>query len=257
MKRKNKSRGSFARCVEKVSRRGGVDDPNAVCAASKIRAGEDLQAARQNSKSRPGSYDYGSSSLPKLSKRDVLMHQKLRGNPADLAAEAFEKFHGHPPNEEIVFDSVEHQHEWYGDIGELISLVIVPEGETKGVELQGFDNARLSMNEKRTQLYIVGGDQSLDKRTLKLFGIDPALRHEQEVLGKCVDITYFTVKTHLGSEGGEADYVHAFAEESAGRGRDRKQLRILLSPTATYDVVNGLIGLWGGKYTLEPEGIRN
>ena len=67
-----------------------------------------------------------------------------------------------------------------------------------------------------------------------------------------MDITYFTDKTHLGRDGGVADYVHAFGEESA-----KRKMRILVSPTATYHTVNKIIGLWGGKYTIEPEGIRN
>lgn len=222
--KRNPGKGSFARCVEKVSRRGGVDDPNAVCAASKMKAGEDLQAAR-------------------------------RKNPVQAAAEAFERFHGYPPDGELIFDSTEHEHEYYSGIGKLIELIIVPEGERKGVQLYGFGPAHLAMNEAMTQLYIVGGDQALDSKTLAQFGIDPTLRHEQEILGKCVDITYYTDKTHLGKDGGKADYVHAFGEETA-KGHKTK-LRILVSPTATYDVTNQIIGLWGGKYTIEEEGIRN
>ena len=219
----NPGKGSFARCVEKVSRKG-VDDPAAVCAAAKRKAGEQLNPR----------------------------------NPAQAAAEAFELFHGYPPKEEIVFDSMEHDHEFYAGIGDLVELVVVPEGQRKGIRLHSFAGAQLAMNEKAllgepiAQLFIVGGDQSLDTGTLRTFGIDPSKLHEQEVLGKCVDITYFTRKTHLGRDGGTADYVHAFGEESA-----KKQLRILVSPTATYHTVNKIIGLWGGKYTIEPEGIRN
>ena len=221
--KKNPGKGSFARCVEKVSRKG-VDDPAAVCAAAKRKAGEQLNPR----------------------------------NPAQAAAEAFELFHGYPPKEEIVFDSMEHDHEFYAGIGDLVELVVVPEGQRKGIRLHSFAGAQLAMNEKAllgepiAQLFIVGGDQSLDAGTLRTFGIDPSKLHEQEVLGKCVDITYFTRKTHLGRDGGTADYVHAFGEESA-----KKQLRILVSPTATYHTVNKIIGLWGGKYTIEPEGIRN
>jgi hypothetical protein len=227
----NPGKGSFARCVQEVSRRGDVDDPRAVCAASKMRAGEDLQAARR----------------------------RAGRNPADLAAEAFEAFHGYPPKEELVFESMEHEHTFFAGIGSLEELVIVPEGESKGILLHSFGGAQLAMNERsildqdaEQQLFVVGGDQALDMKTLRQFGIDPAHLHEQEVLGKCVDITYFTRKTHLGRDGGTADYVHAFGEESA-----KRHMRILVSPTATYHTVNKIIGLWGGKYTIEPEGIRN
>ncbi len=182
-----------------------------------------------------------------------------RRNPADLASEAFEAFHGHPPSEEIVFESMEHEHEFYAGIGELMSLVIVPEGQRKGILLRKFDGAQLSMNENPlvkgkalTQLFIVGGDQELDRATLRQFGISHL--HEQEVLGKCVDIVYFTTKSHLGRDGGEADYHHRFSEDTAGK---NVRLRILKSPTATYHVVNKIIGLWGGVYQILPEGIAD
>jgi hypothetical protein len=226
--KRNPGKGSFARCVEKVSRRGGVTDPRAVCAASKMRAGEDLAAARRRA---------------------------MRRNPEDLAAEAYEKFQGHPPSELFISDEKVHEHEWYAAVGELIDLVIVPEGQRKGVRLHGFRGTRLAMNEKLAapdeyfdQLFLVGGDQSVD---LAEFGITHP--HEQEVLGKVVDITYHTRKDHLGArDGGDADYVHAFGEESG-----KKHVRILFSPTATYHVLNQQIELWGGRYTIEPEGIRN
>src|SRR5208337_4646964 len=144
---------------------------------------------------------------------------------------------------------MEHEHEVFAGIGELIELVIVPRGESKGILLHGFAGAQLAMNERGildgepAQLYIVGGDQSLDPKTLRQFGIDPG-KHEQEVLGSCVDITYFTKKTHLGRDGGIADYNHKFGEESA-----KRKMRIEVSPTATYHTLNKIIGLWGGKYT--------
>lgn len=216
---RNPRKGSFARCVKEVSRRGDVDDPRAVCAAAKMKAGEDLHK-----------------------------------NPADLAAIAFERFHGYKPTNFLVIETEEHQHEYLPDVGELIDLVIVPEGQRKGVLLHGFNGTRLAMNEKLAdpkgyfdQLFLVGGDQSVP---LEEFGIGKP--HEQELLGKVVGITYFTVKTHLGRDGGEADYTHKFGEESA-----KRQMRIEVSPTATYHTLNKVIELWGGKYTIEAEGIRN
>jgi hypothetical protein len=220
------NKGSFARCVKEVR---GVDDPGAVCASAKRKAGEVLNK---------------------------------RKNPVEAAAEAFEAFHGYPPEEEIIFESMEHEHTVYAGIGELVSLVIVPDGESKGVLLRKFDGAQLTCNEdalkdspeKLTQLYIVGGDQLLDVRTLEQFGLNADALHEQEVLGKCVQITYHTVKTHLGRDGGRADYYHKLSEETAGRD---VELRILKSPTATYHVLNRIIGLWGGTYSIKPEGIED
>jgi len=174
-----------------------------------------------------------------------------RRNPADLASEAFERFHGYPAEEKMVFESVEHEHTVFADIGELMELVIVPEGEKKGVKLFGFDGARLTMNEdwSKPQVFVIGGDQAVD---LNEFGIDPKRVHEREILGKVVDVLYYTAKTHLGKDGGEADYHHKFGEESA-----KRHFRIEVSPTAAYDTVNQTISLWGGRYTIEEEGIRD
>lgn len=359
---RNPGKGSFARCVSEVSRRGGVDDPAAVCAAEKRKAGEALNPAGDDITDRAKRYrarahppegeprcfacgapqamdihhvngnesdessdnkvwacrscnvvignvmrsagvgkltrqynpaggatslgawmnavtslkgEGGNMSVPDAvamvratsqAQRSKFAKEIWRirgrrgnpGNPADLAAEAFELFHGYPPKEEIVFESMEHDHEFYAGIGELIELVVVPQGERKGIRLHSFAGAQLAMNEKAlrgepiAQLFIVGGDQALGPDILRQFGIDPSKLHEQEVLGQCVDITYFTKKTHLGQDGGTADYIHAFGEESA-----KRQMRIVVSPTATYHTVNRVIGLWGGKYTIEPEGIRN
>jgi hypothetical protein len=214
-------KGSFARCVEKVSKRGGVDDPRAVCAAAKMKAGEKLN----------------------------------RRNPIDLAAEAFEKTHGYAPDESVVFHEKEHYHEYLPAWGELIELLILPEGETRAVQLLNFDGAMLAFSEHDDlpQLEIVGGDQSIDANTLyNRFNVERM--HEKVTLGKCVDIVYFTVKTHLGKDGGEADYHHKFAEES---GKRKLHVRIVKSPLATYHTLNRKIELWGGVYENTPEGIRD
>lgn len=172
-----------------------------------------------------------------------------RRNPADQAAEAFRRFHGFAAENKLIFDSVEHEHTVYADIGELLELVIVPEGERKGLRVKAFDGARLVANEdwSRPQLFVIGGDQSLE---LEQFGIKRP--HEQEILGKVVDVLYYTVKTHLGRDGGEANYHHKFGEESR-----KRHFRIEVSPTAGYDVVNRIISFWGGVYSIEDEGIRD
>lgn len=218
---RNPGKGSFARCVKEVSRKGGVDDPRAVCASSKIKAGEQLNPR----------------------------------NPADLAAEEFERTHGYAPDGETVFIENEHYHEYLAAWGELMELVIVPEGQSRGVQLHSFDGAKLAFSEHQDlpQLEIVGGDQSVDPVTLRDQFLIEVL-HEKLVLGKCVDVVYYTIKTHLGRDGGEADFNHKFAEETAGK---KRRVRILKSPTATYHVLNRKIELWGGVYKNTPEGIRD
>lgn len=207
--------------MRKVSARGDVDDPRAVCAASKLKAGEDLH----------------------------------RRNPLELARERFEETHGYPPEEITEFTEEEHYHSVMPAWGELVSLVIVPEGERRGVELLNFDGAKLMFSEDRElpQLEIWGGDQSIPLETLReRFG--KTVLHEKEDLGRCVDVLYSTLKTHLGKDGGDADYNHKFAEETAGKLR---RLRITLSPLVTYDLINQRLHVWGGVYENTPEGIRD
>lgn len=211
-----KPSGSFARCVETVSRRGG--EPRA-------------KNGRRNPR-----------------------------NPSDRAAEAFEETHGYPAREEIIVVESEHYHEYMPAWGELVSLLIVPEGQTRAVELLKFQDAEgqaamltFSEHPDFPQLEIIGGDQSISLDTLRdRFGKKTI--HEKEDLGRCVDVVYYTVKTHLGKDGGEADYAHKFAEET---GKKKLHVRIVSSPMATYHVLNKKIELWGGVYENTPEGIRD
>jgi hypothetical protein len=205
--------------VSDVTRKGGVSDPAAVCAAAKRKAGEQLN----------------------------------RRNPLNQAREAFRATHGYEPENDIVTVEEEHYHEYLPAWGELIDLVIVPTGERKGVRLTRFKGAMLAFSEQyesSPQLHIVGGDQSCDPT---VFGI--LTNHELETLGKCVDITYYTVKTHLGRDGGDANYVHAFAEETAKR--KARHVRILNSPDVIYDRLNEKLKFSGGVYEITPEGIRD
>jgi hypothetical protein len=92
------------------------------------------------------------------------------------------------------------------------------------------------MNEAATQLYIEGGDQSVDLRD---FGIKTP--HEKEILGHVTDVWYFTTKDHLRPEdGGTAIYHHKFGK---------------IKPTMIYDVPNQLLEFAGGGYTIPDEGI--
>ena len=163
-------------------------------------------------------------------------------NPADAAAGVYEGFHGRPSTETIEITTRVHEHVHVAGLGELIALYI--DGRRGKVKVSGFETkngnpAFLTSNEKRTQLYIDGGDQRVN---LDDFGIRNPI-HESEVLGELVSIEYYTVKDHLGREGGEAVYHHKF----------KKSCR----PEILYDTRNGLLSLSGGDYTIEDEGITN
>lgn len=169
--------------------------------------------------------------------------RKNPGNPADGAAAAYEGFHGRPSEEVIVIDTKIHEHKHVAALGELVALYVIPLSGSFEVKISGFGKGKrgawLTMNEARTQLFIDGGDQRVD---LADFGIKSPV-HESEVLGVLSRIDYYTVKDHLGDQGGEAIYNHRIPK----RGR----------PFLTYDTRNGLLYVSGGDYTLPNEGITN
>ena len=174
-------------------------------------------------------------------------------NPAEAAAEVYEGFHGRPSSEFLEIKTPVHEHRYLAALGELVSLLIKSvDGGTVtlkkfGKNAQGIP-AVLESNEQRDQLFIDGGDQSVD---LEAFGIAAPL-HESEVLGKAVRIVYYTVKDHLGRDGGEANYKHKFGNQREVKFKGPRDRRY---PTVIYDTRNRLLAFAGGIYTIPDEGI--
>lgn len=173
-------------------------------------------------------------------------------NPADAAREAYKGFHGRDSEEEVRIVTPIHYHKHTAGMGDVRMMQVLTDDGKARVKIR-FSKPYpiLSMNEKRTQMFIDGGDQSLN---LKDFGItDP---HENEVLGKLERIHYFTTKDHLGDEGGTAIFDHKFGKKEVGSGfLMKRKFKKTRQPTVTYDVPNQLIGIAGGGYTIPDEGI--
>ena len=193
----------FDRCVREVKAKGGAYDPYAVCTAA---------GARNKGR------------------------KKARRNPPAEAAEAYRDFHGRDSEETVRVEKEIHYHKHLASAGKLEKLDVIARDGAK-VSLSGFKGALLCFNEKRTQLYVEGGDQAVD---LQEFGIDPGEAHEMEVLGEVRAVEYFTTKDHLGSEGGTAIYRHKFEKPY---------------PELQYDVRNEQLIFSGGRYVILPEGI--
>jgi hypothetical protein len=177
-----------------------------------------------------------------------------RSNPETESADSYEKFHGFRPKERITVKKKIRYHENLWACGDLEKLdVISPDGVQ--VMIDGFKGAMLSANEANTQLYIEGGDQSVN---LADFGLGEPY-HDKEDLGEIKKLYYSTNKTHLGDQGGEAIYHHTLGEERTkrdylfGKLKGRKVPR----PRLVYDVMNQALEIIGGEYVIEPEGIRN
>jgi hypothetical protein len=160
-----------------------------------------------------------------------------RKNPLDTAKTIYRKFHGRAHNE--VLDIIEpmHVHKHLSGIGDLVGLQILQQNGRAKVTLKFDAGTVLAQNEKRNQLFIRGGDQSVN---LKDFGIT-APHHELENLGEVIWVSYYTRKDHLAPEdGGEAVYKHRFGRKK---------------PTLIYDTVNKKMDLAGGGYDIPDEGI--
>lgn len=158
-----------------------------------------------------------------------------RGNPPEAAAKAYEEFHGRPSEQTVTITKQIRYHRHLAEVGKLEKLEVVSRQGSK-VVLSKFKGALLCMNEAQTQLYIEGGDQTVN---LKDFGVSTP--HELEVLGECTAVEYFTRKDHLRpQDGGTAIYRHKFHKPY---------------PELQYDVRNAQILFSGGKYVILPEGI--
>jgi hypothetical protein len=191
-----------------------------------------------------------------------LQNRKRRRNPADEAEDAYQRFHGRPPNGVVVVETAVHHHTRLAGAGELLGLVIrfEDEGNEYDVVLKGFKGALLAMNEKRTQLYVEGGDQSIN---LAEFAIDKPY-HEYETLGRLVAVGYYTTKDHLDAkDGGEAEYWHMieWTEEFPAHLKkqvtqaEKNELDDNEGPDVIYDVRSKLLSFSGGTYTIPDEGI--
>ena len=157
-------------------------------------------------------------------------------NPSEQAAEAYQDFHGRPSEETVTVQTKVHYHKHLSACGELRKLVIQAPGKLFKVDLAGFKKALLCENEAHNQLFIEGGDQTVD---VKKFGIKRP--HEVETLGDVRNIEYFTTKDHLGKDGGEALYVHKFEKPY---------------PVLIYHALDKQLTFAGGKYKVLPEGIE-
>ena len=225
-KNPGKPGSAFKRCVAAVSAKGGAYDPRAVCAAA-------------------GRRKYGAKKYAALAKAGRKRAKGPKKNPAEAAAEVFEEFHGRPSTEVISVTEKIHYHKHLSAIGELRTLIVQSRDGSK-VTLTRFKKAVLCTNEAKNQLFIRGGDQSVDLRT---FGI--RTQHEVETLGQVTELAYFTTKDHLGDEGGTAIYFHVTGETN----ENGKRKMAGWAPDLIYHTIDERLEFSGGSYTIKAEGI--
>ena len=176
----------------------------------------------------------------------------VKANPAAAAADAFEEFHGHASKELVTVKRKVHHHSNLAAAGELRGMSIKPVSKVLPVRhIGGLGKALLCFNEAKNQLFIEGGDQYMSDAELKKFGITHP--HELETLGKVVALDYFTNKTHLGDEGGEAVYAHQLRTTN----EDGKHVVVSIAryPDLIYRVMDQQMEFSGGSYEIRAEGI--
>jgi len=171
--------------------------------------------------------------------------EKRRPNPADAAADVYEEFHGRPSSEVVTVTEKIHYHEHLAALGELRTLIVQARDGAR-VTLTRFKKAILCTNEAKNQMFVRGGDQSVD---LKSFGIRTA--HEIETLGRVVELAYFTTKDHLGDEGGTALYFHVSGETN----ENGKRKMAGWGPDLIYHTVDERLEFSGGSYMIRAEGV--
>lgn len=176
---------------------------------------------------------------------------KSKRNPSASAAEAYEEFHGRPSSELVTVRKKVHHHKHLASAGDLKAIGVKPINRGPERTLQGFGEAILCFNEQKNQLFIEGGDQSLDAAELAAFGISKP--HELETLGKVTNLDYFTTKDHLGDEGGTAVYQHRL--RTTNENGQHVVVKIARYPDLIYRVLDEQLEFSGGSYTIRREGI--
>lgn len=165
------------------------------------------------------------------------------GNPESSAADLYEEFHGRPPGETLEIVTEQHEHEWLTGLGTLVELKVATVTQLDATISFARDKQapELCSSEDGRQLYIEGGDQTLNLKALRMAG-DKWLK-DSMVVGVLYELTYQTEKKF--HKFALTDYFHRLGEETG------------VQPTLLYDPTNKLLSVSGGQYQVKPEGIIN
>jgi hypothetical protein len=227
---------------------------------SRAELGKIVRSMAPGSKRRPKSRPVGKRAKKTRrfvnSRGDVQRPRVRKTNPVDREAQVYREFHGRDPEEVITISEKIHVHDKLSGVGVLEFLVIDAVDGKSSVKLSGFKGALLAQDKEKRQLFIEGGDQSVN---LNDFGIDPRKRHEQEVLGVATQIAYETRKDHLGEAGGAGEravHVHPFGSKHGIDVSDPRRKSGSRLPIVLYDTRNRKLAFAGGGYDLPEVGIR-
>ena len=188
--------------------------------------------------------------------------RRAKRNPNGGAADAdklYQDFHGRPSTKTTEVHTKLKSRERLSELGDLVELrVITPTGK-KATLVQddtgmwqpshqkqpsypdvNRNTPMLSSSPDRRQLYIEGGVQEVE---LGLLGLGGDWKRDNMLLGILTHVTY---RTEKGFDKFQlTDYYHKLGEETGDE------------PVLTYDTLNGLLAVVGGRYEVRPEGIVN
>ena len=169
-------------------------------------------------------------------------------NPESESRDMYEAVHGKPAESQVVVKEEFHRHEHLATLGVLVEFWVAPitmPGMGKKVETsdpnRDFDEVGadentvfLAANEAGTQLYFVGGDQSLDLDKLKFTG---DWVKDSMVIGVVYELTYRTRKKF--DKFKLTEYYHELGEETGDQ------------PMLVYDSLSPHCSISGGKYKIK------
>ena len=175
----------------------------------------------------------------------------MKQNPEHAAAALSEAWHGRPARTSTDVIEQIHYHGVLTDLGRLKEITVMVTAR-KGQKIFFDSETRLCSSENGKQLYVVGGDQSLDLGALGIEGEEA--EKDCVVIGEIHSIVYITAKEHLGKADKESGpYEHQLGEDGG------------VMPILIYDTLNKEVGFAGGSYFIDPTdydgshsaGIRN
>lgn len=164
-----------------------------------------------------------------------------RYNPEGEAADLYEEFHGKPADRVTEISGDMHVHAYLAELGDLVEMKV---STLSNLDLTlGFDKAspKLASSEDGTTLYIEGGDQSLDLKSIKMDG-DKWIK-DSMVIGVIREMTYRTEKSFDKFE--STDYFHKLGEETG------------VQPLLIYRPRDEKMEIMGGQYLVKSEGVVN
>lgn len=170
--------------------------------------------------------------------------KKRRRNPAeqDAAAALYADFHQKGADSVTTYVEEELHRSDLAELGDMVSLVVATmSGYKATIGFEEADAPKLCSSADRRQLYIKGGDQTLDLGALHMSG--PEWLRDDMLIGVITKLTY---RTQKGFDDFQlTDYWHRLGEETG------------LQPFLRYDTLNRRLYISGGQYAVKHEGIVN